>query len=361
MDKPQNNTGTNKVAFDANGPGINNGSYFGLPFSPEESRLVLLSVPWEVTTSYGGGTSAAPDAIIEASLQLDLYDVHNPDGWMQGIGSIPIEEKIFRENERLRAEARKVILHLEEGGAPDAEPIRRRAARVNEGSEWLNDYVYSQSAEWLEKGKVVGLVGGDHSVPFGLIRAAAEKYPGLGVLHIDAHADLRDAYEGFTHSHASIMHNVMTRIPHIGSLVQVGVRDFCDEEKNFSRSDERINIFTDYCIADSRFHGESWDTIVSRMIDCLPGQVYVSFDIDGLSPENCPHTGTPVPGGLGFNEAVHLLNRVVESGRRIVGFDLCEVAPGPDDQWDANVGARILYKLCNLTLKSTVGKYADLG
>lgn len=341
-----------KVNFDINGPGIDNGSYFGLPFDPEEAALVLLSVPWEVTTSYGGGTSAGPEAMVKASLQLDFYDVHHPGGWMQGIGTVPTEEKILRESKRLRDDAARVIAHLEKGGAVGDDTVSRRIARVNEGSEWLNDYVYRTACHWLDKGKSVGVVGGDHSVPFGLIRAGAERHPGLGILHIDAHADLRAGYEGFTYSHASIMYNAMTRIQGIGSLVQVGVRDFSDGEKEFYQADERISMFTDHLLCEGRFKGESWDTACGRIVDRLPEAVYVSFDIDGLTPENCPHTGTPVPGGLSFNEAVYLVNKVAESGRQIVGFDLCEVAPGPHDEWDANVGARMLYKLCNLTLKS---------
>ena len=100
------------------------------------------------------------------------------------------------------------------------------------------------------------------------------------------------------------------------------------------------------------FNGENWDSVCNRIISHLPERVYISFDIDGLSPDNCPHTGTPVPGGLSFQQAVYLLEKIADSGRRIIGFDLCEVTPTEEDQWDANVGARMLYKMCNVTLKS---------
>ena len=338
--------------FDPNAPGINNGCYFGLPFTPEEAQLVLLPVPWEVTASYGGGTASAPDAILDASMQVDLYDIHYPGGWERGIGTLEMDDTLQPRSARLRQEALRVMSHLEGGGSPESELMQRRLRRINEASAELNDYVYGEAKRWLDAGKKVGVVGGDHSVPLGLIRAVAGRYPGVGILHVDAHADLREAYEGFTYSHASIMYNALHEAPGVGALVQVGIRDFCDEELEVARADERVVQFTDYELAAAQFEGETWRTVCDRIVAALPRQVYVSFDIDGLSPDNCPHTGTPVPGGLSFREAVYLLAAVVESGREIVGFDLCEVGPSRDGERDANVRARVLYKLCNLTLKS---------
>ncbi len=226
---------------------------------------------------------------------------------------------------------------------------RRNVRRVNEASFLLRDQVYDKATQWLEKGKIVGLVGGDHSTPLGLIQAVADIMGPIGVLHIDAHADLREAYEGFDHSHASIIYNVL-KLKRIKNIVQVAVRDFSREEESLAERTDRIVCYTDYALAKTLFHGTSWQAICQKIIHSLPEKVYVSFDIDGLSPELCPHTGTPVPGGLSFNQAVHLLETLVGSGRKIVGFDLTEVAPGPDGEWDANVGARMLYKLCNLAL-----------
>ena len=339
------------VDFDPNAPGINNGCYFGMPFTPEESSLVLFPVPWEVTASYGGGTALGPDAILDASMQVDLYDVHNPGGWKRGIGTLEMDDTLLPRSSRLRQEALQVMSYLENGGSTEADFVQRRLRRVNKASIELNRYVYTESKRWVDEGKKVGIVGGDHSVPLGLMQVMAERYPGLGILHIDAHADLREAYEGFTYSHASIMYNALQEAPGIEALVQVGIRDFCDEELETARTDHRVVQFPDHELAAAEFAGESWQQVCNRIVERLPQQVYVSFDIDGLSPDNCPHTGPPVPGGLSFREAVYLLVRVVESGREIVGFDLCEVSPARDDEWDANVGARILYKLCNLTLK----------
>lgn len=339
--------------FDPNNLSIVNGNYFALPFDPESSELVIVSVPWDATVSYREGTALAPDAIIDASAQVDLYDPHNPDGYKKGIATVPIEEEIMISNKFCRRDAVKIIEHLSDGGLVTDEVISRKLKRVNDGSAKVNKYVYDTATEWLNKGKKVALVGGDHSSPLGLIKAVGEKYDGFGVLHIDAHADLRDAYEGFTYSHASIMFNALREVDQIANLVQVGVRDFCDNEMEIIQTNPKVDTFFDHQISDRILCGEAWSTVADDIVSKLPSKVYVSFDIDGLSPDLCPSTGTPVPGGLSYGAAVFLINRVVESGREIVGFDICEVAPhsSGEDQWDANVGARVLYKLCNLALK----------
>lgn len=335
--------------------GCNNGNYFGMPFTTEESALVLVSIPWGVTASYGGGQSYGPDAIIGASTQLDFYDPVCPNEWQKGIATVPIDYSIQDMDSLLRGDARKVIKFLEEGGTFfDSSTLSTRRARVNSGSAELNCKVYEQTSLWLDKGKLVGLVGGDHSTPLGFIKALGERHKGMGILHIDAHADLREAYEGFRYSHASIMYNVLKDVEAVEKIVQVGLRDYCDEEVALAQaSGGRVVQFDDYLMAAERFEGKTWGEQCRKIVAELPQEVYVSFDIDGLAAALCPGTGTPVAGGLTFQQAVYLLNEVVRAGKRIIGFDLVEVAPrGENDEWDANVGARILYKLCCLTLKS---------
>jgi agmatinase len=222
----------------------------------------------------------------------------------------------------------------------------------------LNDFVYGETKRLLDAGKIVGIVGGDHSVPFGAIQAIAERHASFGILHIDAHSDTRIAYEGFTWSHASIMYNVLEHIPQVTKLVQVGVRDFCEQELDYcEQQTDRVEVCFDAHLARRKFAGEPWAKLAGEIAAGLPQAVWVSFDIDGLDPRLCPGTGTPVPGGLEFNEAGHLLGELVRSGRTILGFDLSEVAPhpaGPEagDEWDANVGARLLYRLSAWTLAS---------
>ncbi len=171
------------------------------------------------------------------------------------------------------------------------------------------------------------------------------------MLHVDAHADLRVKYQGFERSHASIMNNVMNATWKPEKLVQVAIRDFSQEEFAMIRERKDISTFFDLYLKRDLFEGKSWSEICAKIVEVLPSHVYVSFDIDGLSPEYCPHTGTPVPGGLTFDQANYLLSAVVHSGRRIVGFDLNEVAPG-EDEWDGNVGARLLYKMCGWSVMS---------
>ena len=339
------------ASFDPNAAAVGGGIY-GLPFTPEESRVVLLPVPWEATVSYGGGTAAAPQAILDASRQVDPLDREVGRPWQAGIALLPISEDVRAWSDEARRMAQPVIA----AGGPGQDPELRLAAEaVNALSERMNAWVHEQSRRWLAAGKLVGLVGGDHSTPFGLIRAVAERHPGFGILHVDAHADLREAYEGFRFSHASIMNNVVREVPGLQRLVQVGVRDYCDEEDQLVRDNPALlRTFFDADLKREQLDGEPWSRLCGRVVAELPQEVYVSFDVDGLDPSLCPHTGTPVAGGLSFAEATALLRRLVESGRRIVGFDLNEVAPDPEgrSEWDANVGARLLYKLIGFALLS---------
>ena len=221
---------------------------------------------------------------------------------------------------------------------------------VNEGSIFLNQWVYDQTSELLEKGKLVGLVGGDHSTPFGFLKALAEIHPSFGILQIDAHCDLRSSYEGFIFSHASIMYNVMNDIPQVTKLVQVGIRDFSESEWKFiCESKYRVVTYLDKAIKERQYEGESWKLIVDEIVSHLPDKVYISFDIDGLDPKLCPNTGTPVQGGFETEQVFYLFKAILKSGRQLIGFDLCEVGIS-NSEFDENVGARVLFKLCNLMI-----------
>ena len=341
-----------QTTFDPDGVGVGNGAYFGLPFEPEAARLVLISAPWDVTVSYGAGTAYGPDAVIEASTQLDFHDPLAPGAWRRGIATADVDYSLLEQSQRLRSDAERVIDHLEGGGSPDDDYVVRKLRRVNEGCAAMNANIGAQAARWLDAGKIVGLVGGDHSTPYGLVRALGARHTSFGILHLDAHCDLRDAYEGFAFSHASIMYNILRDVPQVARIVQVGVRDFSEGEAALAAASERIATFDDLSLAEAAFRGETWDAQCRRIVESLPGEVYVSFDIDALTFENCPHTGTPVSGGLTFNQAVWLLATLVRSGRRIIGFDMVEVCPAGDDRIDAITGARVLWKLCGQTLLS---------
>lgn len=337
--------------FDPNAAALPDSGIFGLDDTPETAKVVLLPVPWDATTSYRPGTHNGPEAILEASRQVDLFDVETGKPYEAGIALLAELESVAEENGRARLDAEQII---EAAGRIDGDAkLEAALARVNAASEQMNVRVLEITKKWLDRGKIVGLIGGDHSTPFGVIQAYAEKYPGLGVLHVDAHADLRQAYEGFEWSHASIMENVSRKLPGVAKIMQFAVRDFCEEEHDrIVQSEGRIVTHFDVDLAKARRNG-SLDELFANAVRALPDNVYVSFDIDGLDPTLCPHTGTPVPGGISFHEASALIGAVVGAGKKIVGFDLNEVAPGPDgDEWDASVGARMLYKLIGWTLLS---------
>jgi agmatinase len=339
------------ASFDPGAPALGGGIY-GLPHTPDEARVILIPVPWEPTTSYARGTARGPAAILRASRQVDLFDVETGRPYERGIALLDVDPEIAAWNAEASAAAEKVIAA---GGAISGDPdLAARVGRVNDLSAQLNDRVEAVARAWIDRGKIVGVIGGDHASPFGSIAAHADRFPGLGVLHLDANADLRDAYEGFTFSHASIMHNVASRLPGVSRLVQVGIRDLSEAESELIQgSGGRITALFDADLGRAELEGEPFAKLARAAVARLPGHVYLSFDIDGLDPALCPHTGTPVPGGLSFRQAAALLAYVEESGRVIVGFDLCEVAPGPDgDEWDANVGARLLYKMIGFALLS---------
>ena len=332
---------------DPNGVGIK-GSFLGLPFTPENSELVIIPVPWDVTVSYSEGTATGPEAVLEASTQLDLYVKDIPEAWKLGIAILPVSEKISGDSKNFRKEAAGYIEWLEDG-EPEANAAQHNKTpeKINKASLKLNEWVAQEANKWLDKGKMVALLGGDHSTPLGLINTLADKYKKVGILQIDAHMDLRKAYEGFENSHASIMFNAL-RNKNIIKLVQVGIRDFCEDEVEVAKSEgKRVAVYYDQDIKEQLFEGASWQSICKKIIDELPDQVYISFDIDGLDPKLCPHTGTPVAGGFEYQEAMYLVKALVKAGKTIVGFDICEVSPG-EDEWDANVGARVLYRIANL-------------
>lgn len=334
--------------YDPNGPGVKNGRFIGLPFSEEEAGCILFSVPWEVTTSYGAGTAGGPENILEASAQLDLYDPEHPETWKKGIFMTPSDPEIRRKSDLWRTKAEHIIDRLESGTAP--ENLTSETNAINTASEELNRYVFRKTTEYLDRNKKILLIGGDHSTPFGFYQAIAARESEFGILQIDAHCDFRKAYEGFEHSHASIMYNAVTRIPQVKKLVQVGIRDLCPEEAAFIQSHpDRVHTYFMSELSKNLFEGRSWQELCEEIVSDLPEKVHLSFDIDGLEPFLCPNTGTPVPGGLQYQQAIFLLEEIRRSGRTVLSADLCETA-GLPHEWDGNVGARLAYKLALLLL-----------
>jgi len=268
------------------------------------ARVVILPVPYEATTSYGGGARNGPAAIIEASRYVELYDQElDAEPYEAGVATLPALELTSAGPERALAELREAYERLL-AAAPD---------------------------------KLVIVLGGEHSITSAPVLAWADRLEAAGrrltVLQIDAHTDLRPEYEGTPYSHASVMHRVHERV----DIVAVGIRALTREERELVRSSDHIHVF----FADDIHEGHGWiDDVIAKLGD----DVYITFDVDGLDPSLVPATGTPEPGGLGWYQALALLRRVFAE-RNVVGCDVVELAPIPGQPSSDFVVAKLVYKM----------------
>lgn len=324
---------------------------FGLPHTEEQSLVVVTPVPFDATTSYHTGTARAPEAVHRASMQVDLFDHQYGRLYEHGIFLHEADERIAAWSDEARAIAEPII---EAGGEGEDADF----AKVNDCSAKMEQSVYRSTRSVLERGKIPALLGGDHSTPLGAMRAVdesvAEDNATFGILQIDAHMDLRVAFEGFEQSHASILHNALDRCERLRKVVMIGIRDYCEAELDHpARRDGRVVTHFDQDWSRRRAAGESLMALIDGALAQLPERVYITVDIDGLRPDLCPGTGTPVPGGIDFSDYALILERLVRSGRKVLGFDLVEVCPTEGDrEWNASVGARALYKLCGCAMAS---------
>ncbi len=349
-----NNTKKSKkdkiASFNANSVGHTEANIFGLPFTPEEADVVIIPVPWDVTVSNQDGTSLGPQNIFDQSPQIDLFDEVVDAPWKAGIAMEVISDQTLKQNKSLRKKAQKYIHILEEYPEKgNTQEMIRIRDEINDACNNLKNDIKEKTARYLKKGKLIALIGGDHSTPLGMLEAMAEQYSEFGVLQIDAHADLHPSFMGFEHSHASVIYNAAKLIP-IKSFAQVGLRDICEEEANFIKQNKgRFYGYYAREIDKKLFEGQTWQSVCNEIIKNLPEKVYITFDIDGLDPSQCPGTGTPVPGGLTYSQVLYLFEQLVNSGKTIIGFDLVETGPNPID---GIVACRILYKTIALMLKS---------
>ena len=348
---------TDLSQFDPNRVGNPNNNIFGLPFSEEDARLIVVPVPWEVTVSRNAGTARAPEHIFRSSLLVELFDPEFKDCWRQGYHMLQPDKKILLKSDYLRKEAELYINYITDGEKIEDNKFMCKSLReINEGSLFLNSWVQEQCSSFLANDKLVGILGGDLSTPLGYYKALADKYGNFGILQIDAHCGLRKAYEGFKYSHVSLMYNAMEEIGQITKLVQLGVRDFAEEEWDYITSCKgRIVTFLDVTIKNRVYEGDNWKQITHDIVAQLPEQVVFSVDIDGLDPKLCPHTGTSVAGGYSIEQMHYLFKKVLESGRKLIGFNLNEVGISHDD-WDEKVGARVLFDLCNCLMAANTKK-----
>ena len=268
----------------------------------ENSRLVILPVPYDSTASYRTGTNEGPRAIINASRNLETFD------------------------EELLCDVTSRGIHT----LPELMPNHR-------GPEHMIAGVEKAVGEILNRGKMLVTLGGEHSVTLGAVRAHKKVFPKVSVLQIDAHLDLRDSYAGTKYSHAS----VMRRIYELCDITQVGIRSFSEEEHDFVTKNDLKPFYRRDILNRQDWHSE--------VIERLSEDVYVTIDLDGLDPSIMPSVGTPEPGGLGWYELLRLLRELSEK-KRIVGFDVMELRPEPDNVAPDFLAARLVYKLATYTL-----------
>jgi agmatinase len=332
--------------FDPEAPVPLSAGLFGFNCHPASAALVLLPVPWEATASFRRGTAQAPDSIRMASHTMDHHDEELGELWRQGIALDPsCEQQWHQANVRALLHTDQVFEELDRGASLADPHLAPALEAINAECEQLAAQVQGAAEAWLAEGQQVGMLGGDHSVPLGLLQALDTQGAPFGVLQIDAHADLRPGYLGMTYAHAAIMHHALL-LPRLERLVQVGIRDQSPlEARRAAEEGQRVQQFTDAALAQAQFDGSSWASQCEAILKALPRRVYVSVDIDGLAPALAPQTGTPVPGGLSFQQLRYLLQALRNSGRQIIGFDLCEVSASSGAALDAIVGAHVLWRL----------------
>ncbi len=337
-----------KKNFDPNAAAALGSGIYGLPCTAEEAEIIIIPIEWELTTSYNRGTVNGPQAVFDGSMQVDLCHHDYPELWKKGIWMDEFPQELRELHNSLVPDSEDIIDAIESGELDDKpDMFEEKYAAIEDGFNILFDWLKDRIKYWKSLGKKVGLLGGDHSIPLPYHTLLHENNENYGIIHVDAHSDLRIDFEGFKYSHASIFYNVM-KYNNIEKLIQVGIRDYCHQEKEIIKdSDGKIEVFYDRDNRKKLYEGHTWKEICDDIIAKLPEKVYISVDIDGLDPKLCPNTGTPVPGGMEYEELMYLLNKVKESGKEVIGFDLCEVSPG-DDEWDGNVGARVLYHLCGI-------------
>lgn len=275
----------------------------------EQARAVVMPVPFDGTTCYRPGTREGPQAIIDASRNLELYDAE------------------------LRRSPFRVGIHT-----------LRAVEIINGDAEAMVNRIEQVTDHLLSRDKFVLMLGGDHLTSIGTIRAHARRYPGLSLLQIDAHADLRDEYEGAKLSAATIMRrslDVCTR------TAQVGIRSLSEPEAELVSARGLPMWFAADVHARSRHGDDSW---MDEVIDALGDEVYVTVDVDGFDPSLMPGTGTPEPGGLDWYEVMNLLT-AVSARRRIVGADVVELSPLLEGHVSPVVAAKVAYKLIGMALR----------
>ena len=272
-------------------------TYAGIPAEYtdyETAKIVVLPVPYDGTSTWGKGADKGPEAFLTASENMEIYDIES-------------DTEVYKQGIWL------------------SEPLKCDAA-----PEIMSQQVKEKTLKYYKDGKIFSMIGGEHSVSIGAIMASAESFNNLSVLQLDAHSDLRPEYNGSHFNHACALHWASKNT----NLVQVGIRSMDIEEKPFVN---KANVF----YAENIAMKNDWQQSV---IDKLTNNVYLTIDLDYFDPSILPSTGTPEPGGMQWYPSLDLLKKLAEQ-KRIVGFDICELAPNPDNPASDFLAAKLYYKI----------------
>ena len=260
----------------------------------DNSKIVLIPVPYDGTSTWGKGADKGPKAFLEASENMELYDIET-------------DSEVYK------------------NGIYLTEPVP-----VNATPEAMVDAVHQETKSFIKKNKFVTIFGGEHSISIGTIRAFNEMFPNLTVLHIDAHADLRKSYEGSACNHACAVYEASQNT----NLIQVGIRSMDAKEKSVMDLDKTY-------FAHEMAIDDSW---VDSAIDQMTENVFITFDLDAFDPSILPSTGTPEPGGLLWYETLDFLKQIFEE-KNVVGFDIVELCPNAADKSSDFLAAKLYYKM----------------
>jgi agmatinase len=322
---------------------------FKLPVTAAEASLVIIPVPWAVTMPFHGNASFAPYSILKASRQMELFDKNFLDKKLD-VCMLPIHYDWTMLSKQLRDSINEYVTNTNFSNKT-YQLNKELISKVNNCAYALKETIKGKALKYIKKGKIVSLLGGDHSTPLGLIEALSESVEEFSILHIDAQPSLNKTLNGFDYSHASIMYNSL-KLKSVKNIVQVGIRDYTQEDYEFIKnSANKIKTFWHQDVTNELFSGKPWSKICDDISSHLCSKVYLSIDIDGLNPSLCPGTGMPVPGGLEFDQLIKLIETILLSNKEIIGFDLCEVGASESSDWDTLVATRLLHKLCLFTNK----------
>ncbi len=273
----------------------------------DNSKIAILSAGYEHTVSYGGGTKYGPEAILKASHYVEFYDDE-------------FDKEVCFEN-----------------GIATLEPLDFK----NKINKDAIDLIYQNVSELLKLNKFVVTLGGEHTISSAPIKAHFEKYPNMSVLQFDAHSDFRETYQDNPYSHASVMARVKEFFP-AERITQLGIRALCIEEANFIK-ENKVNTFFASAVRTKK-HSENW---VEKLVNTLNDEIYITFDVDYFDPAIMPSTGTPEPDGFLYSETIEVFREIKKQGKKIIGFDVVELAPDEKLYHPDLLTARLIYKILN--------------